>query len=84
MAVFVIVTQFHEHPQGAEVDAGRKNARLDLSRQGIPVGFHLGVFVFHSITGCSFSCMTAFYVPGREDKPKATRNQRFLVAFGLF
>lgn len=84
MAVFVIVTQFHEHPQGTEVDAGRKDARLDLSWKGIPVSFHLGVFVFHNITKCSFPCIITFYVPGHDGKPKATRNQRLLVAFGLF
>ncbi|MDY3691401.1 MAG: hypothetical protein SO072_05465 [Dysosmobacter sp.] len=60
MIVFVIIAQLHEHAQGTEVDAGCIDLRLNLSRQGIPVGFHLRIFIFHIITGYSFPCMAAF------------------------
>lgn len=46
-AVLIVVSQLHQHPERAKFDARRFNPGLHLGRKGIPIGFHVGIFVFH-------------------------------------
>lgn len=46
-AVLIVVSQLHQHPERAKFDARRFDPGLRLGRKGIPIGFHVGIFVFH-------------------------------------
>lgn len=48
--VFVVLSQFCQHSQGAKVDAGAIDGGLNVCGKRVPVRFHLGVLIFHTIT----------------------------------
>ena len=48
IAVLVVISQFHQHSQRTDLNAGFIDKGLHLAGKAVPIGFHVGIFVFHS------------------------------------
>lgn len=65
--VLVILSDFGEHAQGAQIDAGAVNGGLNVSGKRVPVCFHFRVLIFHTITAFRMSKWMKFITKIRKE-----------------